>query len=70
MNNDTTEKFDREGCACAVQRERCSASVQKASHCSLGIQLLLAQRQVTTLAALLIQYIMSSRDADDDLCAF
>ena len=28
------------------------------------------KREVTTLAALLIQYIMSLRGTDDDLCAF
>ena len=32
MNSDTSEKFDREDCACAVHQERFSASVQTAPH--------------------------------------
>ena len=51
MNNDTTQMFDREDTACVVQRERFSASVQSASHCSLGIpkSSLHNRREVTTL---------------------
>ena len=38
MHNDTTQHFDREDCACAVQQARFSARVQSTSHCSLRIQ--------------------------------
>ena len=49
MINDTTEKSDREDCACAVQQARFSASVQSTSHCSLRIQSSLHNRRESRL---------------------
>ena len=72
MNSDTTECFDREDCAPVPCSEDGSRLLCKVLHTVFwrSKSSLHNKRDVTTLAVLLIQYIMILQGTDDDLCAF